>query len=625
MKQQFKAESKRLLDLMIHSIYTHKDIFIRELISNASDAIDKLYYKSLKENLNLSNFKIEIIKHKDLRVLEIRDNGIGMSKQELIDNLGTIAKSDSFVFKQENNQNEVDIIGQFGVGFYSAFMVADKIEVISKKYGENQGHIWICENQDDFTVEEKEVVDFGTTIRLYLKNNVEDINYDEYLDDYYLKHLIKKYSDYIRYPIIMNVEQDVYNEEGKVVSTTTEIETLNSMVPLWKKSKSEIKEEEYHEFYKNKFHDSANPITTIHTNVEGNVSFNALLYIPSKLPYNYYSNEFKKGLQLYSSGVFINDGVEELVSEHFRFVRGIVDSYDLSLNISREILQHNRQLNQIAKVIEKKIKSELVNLLKNDRSKYEEFWKNFGSQIKYGIYQDFGMNKEQLVDLLLFYSSKNKELVTLDEYIEGKEEKVIYYASGENLNQILSLPHVESLVSKGKEVLLLNDRIDEFSVSMLREYKEFEFKNVTASDVELLSEDEIKLVNERAEQNKDLLEFMKECLEGKVSEVILSKKLVNHPACLSNKDGISFEMEKTLNALPNQEKVFATKILEINPNHEVFNLLEKIYIIDEDAVKRYTELLYAQALLIEGFELENPVEFGQKICDLIMEANQFDF
>ncbi len=622
MKQQFKAESKRLLELMIHSIYTHKDIFIRELISNASDAIDKLYYKSLKENLNLSDFKIEIIRHKDLRILEIKDNGIGMSKEELIENLGTIAKSDSYQFKQENGQDDVDIIGQFGVGFYAAFMVADKIEVVSKKYGENQGHIWICDSQDDFSVEEKEVESFGTTIRLYLKENSEDINYDEYLDDYYLKHLVKKYSDYIRYPIEMNVENDVYDEEGKVVSTTFETEVLNSMIPLWKKSKSEIQESEYHEFYQNKFHDSSKPLTTIHTNVEGNVSFNALLFIPSTLPYNYYSNEFKKGLQLYSSGVFINDGVEELVSEHFRFVRGIVDSYDLSLNISREVLQHNRQLKQIAKVIEKKIKAELLNLLKNDRSKYQEFWKNFGSQIKYGIYQDFGMHKDQLVDLLLFYSSKNQELVTLDEYIEGKEEKIIYYASGENISQILKLPQVEALISKDKEILLLNDRIDEFTITMLREYKEFEFKNVTASDVELLSEDEIKVVNEKTENNKDLLTLMKESLKGKVSDVILSKKLVNHPVCLSNKEGISFEMEKTLNALPNQEKVHATKILEINPNHDIFKLLEKLYLSNADLVKKYSDILYSQALLIEGFELENPVEFSQKLCELMVDANK---
>lgn len=622
MKQQFKAESKRLLELMIHSIYTHKDIFIRELISNASDAIDKLYYKSLKENLNLSDFKIEIIRHKDLRILEIKDNGIGMSKEELIENLGTIAKSDSYQFKQENSQDEVDIIGQFGVGFYAAFMVADKIEVVSKKYGENQGHIWICDSQDDFSVEEKEVEYFGTIIRLYLKENSEDINYDEYLDDYYLKHLVKKYSDYIRYPIEMSVENDVYDEEGKVVSTTFETEVLNSMIPLWKKSKSEIQESEYHEFYQSKFHDSSKPLTTIHTNVEGNVSFNALLFIPSTLPYNYYSNEFKKGLQLYSSGVFINDGVEELVSEHFRFVRGIVDSYDLSLNISREVLQHNRQLNQIAKVIEKKIKTELLNLLKNDRSKYQEFWKIFGSQIKYGVYQDFGMHKDQLVDLLLFYSSKNQELVTLDEYIEGKEEKIIYYASGENINQILKLPQVEALISKDKEILLLNDRIDEFAITMLRSYKEFEFKNVTASDVELLSEDEIKAVNEKTENNKDLLTLMKESLTGKVSDVILSKKLVNHPVCLSNKEGISFEMEKTLNALPNQERVHATKILEINPNHDIFKLLEKLYLSNADLVKKYSDILYSQALLIEGFELENPVEFSQKLCELMVDANK---
>lgn len=622
MKQQFKAESKRLLDLMIHSIYTHKDIFIRELISNASDAIDKLYYKSLKENLNLSDFKIEINRYKDLRILEIKDNGIGMSKEELIENLGTIAKSDSYQFKQENNQDEVDIIGQFGVGFYAAFMVADKIEVISKKYGENQGNIWICESQDDFSVEEKEVETYGTTIRLYLKENSEDINYDEYLDDYYLKHLVKKYSDYIRYPIEMVVENDVYDEEGKIASTTSEIEVLNSMIPLWKKNKNEIKEDEYAEFYQNKFHDSSAPLTTIHTNVEGNVSFNALLYIPSTLPYNYYSNEFKKGLQLYSSGVFINDGVEELVSEHFRFVRGIVDSYDLSLNISREVLQHNRQLSQMAKVIEKKIKAELLHLLKNDRSKYQEFWKNFGSQIKYGIYQNFGMHKDQLVDLLLFNSSKNQSLVTLDEYIEGKEEKVIYYASGEQLDQILKLPQVEALISKNKEILLLNDRIDEFAIAMLGKYKEFEFKNVTASDVELLSEDEIKEVNEKAEMSKDLLTLMKESLEGKVSEVILSKKLVNHPVCLSNKEGISFEMEKTLNALPNQEKVHATKILEINPNHDIFKLLEKLYMTQPELVNKYSDLLYSQALLIEGFELENPVEFSQKLCELMIEANK---
>ena len=642
-KKQFKAESKRLLDLMINSIYTHKEIFLRELISNASDAIDKLYYQALTDNLSdvdTSGFKIYLEADKENRTLTIRDNGLGMNKAELEENLRTIAKSGSLAFKQKieeaQKDQDVDIIGQFGVGFYSAFMVASRVDVTTKKYGEDTAYLWSSDGQDGYTIDECEKDSNGTEIVLYLKDNTDDENYDEYLQQYELERLVKKYSDYIRYPIEMwvesskRVDSDEETEDGKPAEpkyeTVKELKTLNSMVPLWKRNKSEITKEEYDEFYKNKFNDFTSPQRVIHTSVEGAVSFTTLMFIPGKAPFNYYSQDYKKGLQLYSRGVFIMDNAEELIPEHFRFVKGLVDSQDLSLNISREMLQHDRQLKVIANRIEKKIKSELLLMLRNEREEYEKFWNNFGLQIKFGIYNDFGANKEMLQDLLLFYSSKEQKLVTLDEYVSRMEEgqEHIYFMSGDKIELIDNLPQVKKVKDKGYEILYLTDNVDEFALQVLMNYKEKTFKNISQGDLDLDSEDEKKELEKKTEENKDLLGGLKEALGDKVKEVKISSRLVDDPVCLSSDEGMSFEMEKVLSAMPegNPYGMKATRILEINPNHEIFTALQKVYEQDKDAVKDYAELLYDQALLIEGFPIENPTEFSKKICEFMVRASK---
>lgn len=644
-KKQFKAESKRLLDLMINSIYTHKEIFLRELISNASDAIDKLYYQSLTENLSdvdRNALKIHLDVDKENRTITIRDNGLGMNKDELEDNLGTIAKSGSLAFKQELEEEEhkedaVDIIGQFGVGFYSAFMVASRVDVLSKKYGEDTAYLWSSNAVDGYSIEESEKAECGTEITLYLKENTDDENYDEYLQQYEIERLIKKYSDYIRYPIEMMVESqkriDVADEEKEddkpaepKYETVQELKTLNSMIPLWKRNKSEITKEEYNDFYKSKFNDYTDPQKVIHTSVEGAVSFSTLLFIPGKAPYNYYSQDYKKGLQLYSRGVFIMDNAEELIPEHFRFVKGLVDSQDLSLNISREMLQHDRQLKVMANRIEKKIKSELLLMLRNDREEYEKFWNNFGLQIKFGVYNDFGAHKELLQDLLLFYSSKEQKLVTLDEYISRMEEgqEDIFFMSGEKVDKIDLLPQVKKVKDKGYEILYLTDNVDEFALQAIMSYKDKKFKNISQGDLDLDSDEEKKELEKKAEENKDLLAGIKEVLGEKVKEVKISSRLVDDPVCLSSEEGMSFEMEKVLSAMPegNPYGMKATRILEINPNHEIFAALQKVYEQDHDAVKDYADLLYDQALLIEGFPIENPTEFSRKICEFMVKASK---
>lgn len=644
-KKQFKAESKRLLDLMINSIYTHKEIFLRELVSNASDAIDKLYYQALSENLqdiNRDDFKIEIALDKENRTITIQDNGIGMDKAEMEENLGTIAKSGSLAFKEKLAQEEgkqeedVDIIGQFGVGFYSAFMVANRVDVTSRKYNEDIAYRWSSDASDGYTIDEVSKDTHGTEIVLYLKDNSEDEDYDKYLSQYEIEGLIKKYSDYIRYPIEMEVEvqKEVKNEsqnddeqdESKepVYETVQETKTLNSMVPLWKRPKKEITKEEYDAFYKDKFDDFNDPQKVIHTSVEGTVSFDALLYIPSKAPYNYYSQDYQKGLQLYSRGVFIMDKAEELIPEYFRFVKGLVDSQDLSLNISREMLQHDRQLKVIASRIEKKIKSELVLMLNNDREEYEKFWNNFGLQIKFGVYNNYGMDKEKLQDLLLFYSSKEQKLVTLDEYVNRMEEgqESIYFMSGDSVEKIDKLPQCALVKEKGYEILYLTDNVDEFVMQTLSTYKEKKFKNISQGDLDLASEDEKKELEAKAEENKDLLTHIKEALKDQVKEVKISARLIDDPVCLSTEEGLSFEMEKVLSAMPegNPYGMKAPRILEINPNHDIFKALQSVYQKDPDAVNDYADLLYQQALLIEGFPIDDPMEFSRKICAFMVKA-----
>ncbi len=641
-KKQFKAESKRLLDLMINSIYTHKEIFLRELVSNASDAIDKLYYQALSENLqdiNRDDLKIEIALDKENRTITIQDNGVGMDKAEMEENLGTIAKSGSLAFKQKLAQEEgkqdedVDIIGQFGVGFYSAFMVASRVDVTSKKYGAELAYRWSSDASDGYTIDEVAKDSHGTEIVLYLKDNSEDEDYDKYLSQYEIEGLIKKYSDYIRYPIEMEVEvqkeveseasEDEENKEP-VYETVQETKTLNSMIPLWKRPKKEITKEEYDSFYKDKFDDFNDPQKVIHTSVEGNVSFDALMYIPSKAPYNYYSQDYQKGLQLYSRGVFIMDKAEELIPEYYRFVKGLVDSQDLSLNISREMLQHDRQLKVIASRIEKKIKSELVLMLNNDREEYEKFWSNFGLQIKFGVYNNYGMDKEKLQDLLLFYSSKEQKLVTLDEYINRMEEgqESIYFMSGDSVDKIDKLPQCALVKEKGYEILYLTDNVDEFVMQTLNTYKEKKFKNISQGDLDLASEDEKKELEAKAEENKDLLTHIKEALKDQVKEVKISARLIDDPVCLSTEEGLSFEMEKVLSAMPegNPYGMKAPRILEINPKHAIFKALQAVYQKDPAAVNDYADLLYQQALLIEGFPIDDPMEFSRKICAFMVKA-----
>jgi len=635
--KQFQAESKRLLDLMINSIYTHKEIFLRELISNASDAIDKLYYQTLQDGdtgLNRDDFFIQLTADKENRRLVIEDNGCGMTDQELEENLGTIAKSGSLDFKQTNEQKDgVEIIGQFGVGFYAAFMVAKHVTVESLAYGSSQAYRWESSGAEGYTVEPCEKETRGTRITLDLKDNTDDENYDDFLDQYRLKSLVKKYSDYIRYPIRMEMHKsrqkpkpenapDDYKPEYE---DYTEVETLNSMVPLWRKNKNEIKPEEYNDFYKSKFGDYEDPLRVIHSNAEGVATYNALLFIPAHAPFDYYTKNFEKGLQLYSNGVLIMDKCADLLPDYFSFVRGLVDSQDLSLNISREMLQHDRQLHVIAGRLEKKIKSELESMLRNDREKYEQFFQAFGLQLKYGVYSDYGMHKELLQDLLLFYSSKEKKLVTLKEYVSRMPEgqKYIYYASGESTSKIDLLPQTEALKDRGYEILYLTDEVDEFALRVMMNYDEKAFKSVTSEDLGLETDEEKEEMKKKVEENKDLLNFLKDALDGGVQQVILSTKLKSHPVCLSAGGPLSLEMEKILNSMPGAEKdqpVKAQRVLEINANHPIFERLRSLYTDDQEKLKKYAKLLYTQALLIEGVPVEDPVAFSNAVCDLMVEA-----
>ena len=631
--KQFKAESKRLLEMMIHSIYTHKEIFLRELISNASDAIDKLYFKSLtddKVGLSKDDFAIWIDTDKEARTLKITDNGIGMTEEELENNLGTIANSGSFKFKSENKLEEDNqIIGQFGVGFYSAFMVAKKVTVISKAYGSDKAYRWESEGVDGYTITEDEKESVGTVIILEMLDDTDDEKYGEFLDEYRIKGLIKKYSDYIRFPIKMKVQHSrpkEQTEEDKAANKPVEyedyieVETLNSMVPLWKKSKSELKEEDYKHFYTEKFYDYNEPLKYAHVKNEGMPSYNALLYIPSKAPFDYYSKEYEKGLQLYSNGVLIMDKCADLLPDYFSFVKGLVDSEDLSLNISREMLQHDRQLKVIAKSIEKTISSELKKMLKNEREKYEEFWKAFGMQVKYGVYSEFGMNKDKLQDLLLFTSSKDNKLVTLDEYVTGmrEEQKYIYYATGESVARIEQLPQTELVKDNGFEILYLTDSIDEFAIKVITKYKDKEFKNVSADDLGLETPEKKEELKAKEEESADMLKELGEALDGKVTKVVLSQRLKSHPVCLTSEGEITLEMEKVLNSMPTDQQVHAQRVLEINPEHEIYGKLKAIAEAgDKDKLTKYAKLLYTQALMIEGMPIDNPVEFSNLVCELM--------
>ena len=628
-KKQFKAESKRLLDMMIHSIYTHREIFLRELISNASDAIDKLYYKALTDGisgLNRDDFAITLTADKEARTLTVSDNGIGMTSEELENNLGTIAQSGSLKFKKEAEEKEdIDIIGQFGVGFYSAFMVSDKVTVLTKPYGSDKAWKWESTGADGYTITEAEKASHGTDITLSIKANTEEENYDEFLDSYRIQSLVKKYSDYVRYPIRMEVEKSRMkegtgtDEKPAEYETYTEMETLNSMVPIWRKNKSELKPEDYNRFYKEKFFDYQDPLAVIHSSTEGTATYNALLFIPSKPPFDFYTKEYEKGLQLYASGVLIMDKCPDLLPDYFSFVRGLVDSQDLSLNISREMLQHDRQLKLIADRLQKKIKSELKSMLQNDREKYETFYKSFGLTLKYGVYSGYGVNKNVLQDLLLFYSSSEKKLVTLEEYKSRMKEdqKYIYYACGESVGKIDRLPQTELLRDHGYEILYCTDDVDEFALRMMREFDGKEFRS--ASDKELGIDDaaETESVKEKSEENKELLRLMKDALNGKVKDVRLSTRLKSHPVCLSSDGGVSIEMEKVLNTMPGDQKVQAERVLEINPDHPIFETLKKLFAEDPEKLKTYSDLLYTQALLIEGLPIEDPVAFSNSICDLM--------
>ncbi len=627
--KEFQAESKRLLDLMINSIYTHKEIFLRELISNASDAIDKLYYRTLEDGatgLSREDFFIRLDVDKDARTLSITDNGIGMTQEELDNNLGVIARSGSLQFKQEaEKKDEVDIIGQFGVGFYSAFMVSDRVTVDTRAFGADEAWHWESEGLAGYEITPGTKADRGTTITLHLKDDTEDERYSEFLDQFRVQQLVKKYSDYIRYPIRMEVSHTHVKEgtgvDGKdpEYETHTEMETLNSMTPIWKKSRSEVGEEELNAFYKEKFYDWQDPLKVIRTSTEGAATYTALLFIPSHAPMDYYTREYEKGLQLYASGVLIMDKCADLLPDCFSFVKGLVDSQDLSLNISREMLQHDRQLKLIAGRLEKKIASELQSMLNNDREKYEQFWKAFGLQLKYGMYDSYGAKKDELKDLVLFTSSAEKKLTSLKEYVSRMkpEQKYIYYGCGETVERVLGLPQAEALQDKGYEMLCLTDNVDEFALKMLMKYDDKEFRNISADDLELESTEEKEKTKELAEENKDLLQFMKEALGDKVKDVRVSGKLKSHPVCITTDGMISTEMEKVINAMPAQEKIKAQRVLEVNGEHPIFQRLQGLYQSDKERLKLYAEVLYDQALLIEGISLEDPSDFSQKLCQLL--------
>ena len=633
--KQFKAESKRLLDLMINSIYTNKEIFLRELISNASDAIDKLYYLSLTDKnvkVNKDDLYIRVTPNKEARTLTIEDNGCGMSKDELEENLGTIAKSGSLAFKEaakakENAEkdNDVNIIGQFGVGFYSAFMVASKVRVESKCYGAEKAYAWESEGAEGYTIDECDKSDFGTKIILTLKADTDDEKYSDFLAEYKIEELIRKYSDYIRYPIKMEVEHEheVEQPEGEKKEPKFEKvrhdEILNSMIPIWKKNKSEVSDEDYNNFYQEKFGDYQKPLKVIRTSVEGDVSYTALLYIPSHTPYDYYTKDFKRGLQLYSNGVLIMDKCEDLLPDCYGFVRGLVDSPDLSLNISREMLQHDRQLKIIAKNLDKKIKSELLDMLHKNREDYEKFFETFGTTLKFGVYNDFGLNKDNLKDLLMFHSSIENKLVTLDEYVDRMKEgqDKIYYACGETVDKIELLPQVEAVKEKGYEILYLTENIDEFVVQVLMEHKEKKFINVCANDVDLDTDEEKEALKKENEENKDMFTLMKETIGEGVQEVRFTHRLKNHPVCLTSEGALSVEMEKVINSMPNDQKVKAQTALEINDSHPIAQKIKDLYENDKEELKKYTQVLYAQARLIEGLPVENPTQISNLICEII--------
>lgn len=637
-KKQFKSESKRLLDLMINSIYTHKEIFLRELVSNASDAIDKYYFEHAG-HVNPDELEIRLDPDKENRLLTISDNGIGMDKDELEENLGTIAKSGSLAFKEEMDKKEgeknsdVDIIGQFGVGFYSAFMVAKSVTVVSKKDGADTAYKWVSQGDDGYYITETEKETRGTTIILALKDDTDEEDYSQYLETYTIENLIKKYSDYIRYPIHMQVETSkpkpgTEDQEKPEYETVVEDKTLNSMVPLWKREKSKIKPEEYNQFYKDHFYDYEDPMRVIHFSVEGNVSFTSLLYIPSHVPQGFYNQDYKKGLQLYSRGVFIMDHAEDLLPDYLRFVKGLVDSQDLSLNISREMLQHDNQLKLIAKRIEKKVLSELTTMLTKERDAYEKFWKAFGLNIKFGVYNNWGMDKDKLENLLMFYTSKEQKLTTLNEYVDRckEDQKEIYYVSGSDLEMMNKLPIVQTLKKKDFEVIYLLDDVDEFVMQTLQQFREKTFKNASQGNLDLDTEEEKKELEQTTSDNKDLLDFMKDALKDEVAEVKISNRLSDDPVCLTAGEGVSFEMEKVFANMPEGNGPMggmkAERILELNPNHPIFQTLKTLFTSDKEKVKEVAEVLYDQALLIEGFPIEDPIAYSRKICELLVNTNK---
>lgn len=621
-KREFKTESKRILDLMINSIYTNKEIFLRELISNSSDALDKLYYLSLTNKdikVNKDDLFIRVDYNKDKRTITISDNGTGMTEEELENNLGVIAESGSLKFKEENKeQNDVNIIGQFGVGFYSAFMVSDKVTVESKSYKDDRATIWESAGVDGYTLSPSDKKENGTIITLHLKEDTEDYNYSELLSEYKLRSIIKKYSDYISYPIKMEVENNRKKEDSDEYETYKEVITVNSMIPLWKRNKKDITKEEYNNFYSDKFFDYDKPLDVLHFNIEGNVNYNALLYIPSHAPYDYYSKEYEKGLQLYTNGVLIMDKCSELLPDYFSFVRGVIDTEDIPLNISRETLQDDKNIKLIAKSIESKVKNELLDLLKNNRDKYLEFYKAFGMQLKFGIYNDYGMHKDKLEDLIMFYSSGDKKLITLDEYVNKlkEEDKNIYYCAGETVDKIDMLPQVEGIKDK-HEVLYLTDYVDEFAIMAIHEYKGKTFVNVTNESTDLSTDEEKEKINKENTDNKDMLEEMKKVLEGNVEEVKLTNKLKSHPVCLTTTGEVSTSMEKVINAMPTDEKIKANEVLEINASHKIVDKLKDLYKNDKDEFTKYTKVIYYEARLIEGLPIDNPTELSNLMCDIM--------
>lgn len=621
-KRQFKTESKRILDLMINSIYTNKEIFLRELISNSSDALDKLYYLSLTNKdikVNKDDLFIRVDYNKDKRTITISDNGTGMTEEELENNLGVIAESGSLKFKEENKeQNDVNIIGQFGVGFYSAFMVSDKVTVESKSYKDDKATIWESTGVDGYTLSLSDKKDNGTIITLHLKEDTEDYNYSELLSEYKLRSIIKKYSDYISYPIKMEVENNRKKEDSDEYETYKEVITINSRIPLWKRNKKDITEEEYNNFYNDKFFDYNKPLDVLHFNIEGNVNYNALLYIPSHAPYDYYSKEYEKGLQLYTNGVLIMDKCSELLPDYFSFVRGVIDTEDIPLNISRETLQDDKNIKLIAKSIETKVRNELLDLLKNNRDKYLEFYKAFGMQLKFGIYNDYGMHKDKLEDLIMFYSSSEKKLITLDEYVNKlkEEDKNIYYCAGETVDKIDMLPQVEGIKDK-HEVLYLTDYVDEFAIMAIHEYKGKTFVNVSNESTDLSTEEEKEKINKENSDNKDMLEEMKKVLEGNVEEVKLTNKLKSHPVCLTTTGEVSTSMEKVINAMPTDEKIKANEVLEINASHKIVDKLKDLYKNNKDEFTKYTKVIYYEARLIEGLPIDNPTELSNLMCDIM--------